>query len=237
MRAALILFALALAAAIGAYAVLGAPEDEDQPKVAVAAAIGEEPAPPEKHKRVATRPPSIAESKAIRQIAPETIAAPAASEVQLVREDPRPPLGELGLARTRRPGDASGIDGMLLHRPVAISAGRIEAAGYRIRIVGIIPTSPEKICRGPDGADAPCGMRARTALRHFLRGRAIRCDVPDTPGTEEVEAECWLGTQDIGAWLVEYGWALPDGDRYQAIVSEARNGEHNMFSRLDAGGQ
>ena len=238
MRAILILLGLVLAVSVSAFAAWRlSPEQEVSPPVATATAIRPEPAIPEKQERLVEERAAFTEAKVIRQIAPETIAAPPASDVALVREDPRPPLGELGQARTRRPGGSSAINGTLLHRPVAGSAGRIEASGYRIRIAGIIPTSPDRICQDAGGTADPCGMRARTAFRQFLRGRAIRCDVPDTPGEEEVEAECWLGVVDIGAWLVDHGWALPDGDRYQAVAAKARDGRLNLLAAPASNGQ
>lgn len=238
MRSALILFALALVAAIGAYAVLGGtPEDEDPPEVAVAATIGQEPASPEKQERVTAQPRPLAERRAIRQIAPETIAAPAASEVALVREDPRPPLGNLGFARDKPLFDQNVQKGPLLRAPLAISAGRIVVRGYRIRLAGVIPTPLDKICIRTDGTEDPCGMRARTAFRQFLRGRAIRCDVPAKPTGEEIVTTCALFKADLGAWLVENGWALPDGDRYQAVAAKARDRRRGFLAEAAAKGR
>ncbi len=52
-----------------------------------------------------------------------------------------------------------------------------------------------------------CGMRARTAFRAFLRGRAVVCSVPPEGGRDRIAAECRVGNQDVGQWLVENGWA------------------------------
>ncbi len=169
------------------------------------------------------------EVKILRQIAPDTIVAPTASNVALTREEPRPPLGDLGLARDKLPEDLAPQKGPLLRRPIAISAGEIEVAGYSIKLAGIVPTPPDKTCPEAGGAETPCGMRARTAFRQFLRGRAIRCDVPDKPTGEEVVTTCALARTDLGKWLVENGWALPDGDRYGTVAEKAREKRRGLL--------
>jgi endonuclease YncB( thermonuclease family) len=60
-------------------------------------------------------------------------------------------------------------------------------------------------------------VRARTAFRLWLRGRALVCQLPDEEH-EVTRARCRLAKQDAGAWLVANGWAFaaPDGPYVQA---------------------
>lgn len=238
MRAIKILLGLVLAVSVGAFAAWRlSPEQEVSPPVATATAIRPEPAIPEKQERLVEEHPAFTEAKVIRQIAPETIAAPPASDVTLVREAPRPPLGELGLARDKPLYDQETPKGPMLRAPLAVSAGRLVVRGYRIRLAGVVPTPLDKVCLQADGSADPCGMRARTAFRQFLRGRAIRCAVPPRPSGEEIVTSCTLFKADLGAWLVEHGWALPDGDRYQAVATEARDGRLNPLAAPASNGQ
>ncbi|MBP2447552.1 endonuclease YncB(thermonuclease family) [Rhizobium leguminosarum] len=50
-------------------------------------------------------------------------------------------------------------------------------------------------------------MIAKTALRQLLRNRSIVCDVDPAEWKEMTTTACRLGTQDLGAWLAENGWA------------------------------
>jgi endonuclease YncB( thermonuclease family) len=59
-------------------------------------------------------------------------------------------------------------------------------------------------------------MRARTAFRAFLRGRAVTCSgagtKKDTTASSAgapaaIVADCKVARQDVGQWLVENGWA------------------------------
>lgn len=143
-----------------------------------------------------------------------------AAEPPLTREAPRPPLSELSQAlppKTKRPAD---WDGATLHRPVAPQAGVIEAMGYTVRIAGIEPVDPDRVCSS-GGQDWPCGAAARTAFRAFLRGRAVTCDIAQdaVPGT--VEAACRLGKQDLARWLAANGWAEASGASAYAEAAEA----------------
>ena len=68
-----------------------------------------------------------------------------------------------------------------------------------------------------EGVSWQCGVRARTAFRLWLRGRALVCQLPDEEQAV-TSARCRLAKQDAGAWLVANGWALaaPDGPYVQA---------------------
>ncbi|MBL8581757.1 MAG: thermonuclease family protein, partial [Rhizobiaceae bacterium] len=94
----------------------------------------------------------------------------------------------------------------ILYKPVAVAAGRIDAMGYEVSLAGLNVVAADESCEY-EGKSWDCGLRARTAFRSFLRGRAPTCTVPPQPTGEPVVAECHVGNDDIGAWLVENGWA------------------------------
>ncbi|EJC82433.1 hypothetical protein Rleg4DRAFT_4146 [Rhizobium leguminosarum bv. trifolii WSM2297] len=95
---------------------------------------------------------------------------------------------------------------MELARPAVENAGMLSFGERRLQLAGIVPTPADKIC-GPTGRQWPCGMLAKTALRQLLRNRSIACDLETAEWKETVTTACRLGTQDLGAWLVENGWA------------------------------
>lgn len=187
---------------------------------------------------------SASGSSHVRVVAEGEIAAPDLGKEPLERLPPRPPLsaaasrGRSGAAPARSSGtdaassDAKKPDGKLLFHPVATAAGRIEAGGYDILLAGLRPVPPGKSC-GDNGASWPCGQFARTAFRAFLRGRAVKCDVPAEAGP--VTARCTIGGDDVGRWLIENGWATADGPAYADADQAARKERRGVYGPAPKG--
>ena len=93
------------------------------------------------------------------------------------------------------------------------------------------------------GQEAPCLAMATTALKRFIRRRAIGCDWVSDPGEgsenqdieEARDARCYLGAglkdrkagetnkhlTDLAGWMVRFGWAEPIGGHYADEQQEA----------------
>lgn len=111
----------------------------------------------------------------------------------------------------------------VFNRPVAVDAGTMKAGRTTLRVAGIDPISPEARCA--DGPQTwPCGIRARTAFRSWLRGRSVLCSVPaDQRGQADLTVSCAVGEADIGEWLVANGWAAAaSGSRYADLGDAAK---------------
>ncbi|BCH27285.1 thermonuclease family protein [Mesorhizobium sp. L-8-3] len=143
------------------------------------------------------------------------------------RVEPRAPLSQLSLALPPKPPvDEDG--GTILYRPVATGSARFEAMGRVVDVAGTESVDLRERCTF-EGAEWPCGVRARTAFRYFIRGRAISCDVPPEAGTDIV-AGCRIGAQDVGAWLVTNGWArAAPGGPYAEAEKQAREARRGIF--------
>jgi endonuclease YncB( thermonuclease family) len=119
----------------------------------------------------------------------------------------------------------------LLAQPVAVDAGTIAVGRGVIDLPGL--TAPDLAQRCSSGSiDWPCGIRARTELRAFLRGRSIRCVVPtDFEATQEtIATRCTLGGRDIGEWLVRNGWAGAEtGGPYGDAEAEAKRERRGLW--------
>ena len=134
-------------------------------------------------------------------------------------------------------GSAAADDGsvrqMLLPRPVALDTAHLKIGDATIDLPGIEPLPLDAEC-GEDAAAWPCGMRARTAFRAFLRSRSIRCAVPADFAAKQqtVASQCTVGGGDIGAWLIRNGWAraAPDGP-YAEIETRARQAGRGVWGR------
>jgi endonuclease YncB( thermonuclease family) len=164
-----------------------------------------------------------------RAIDPEIVAPPELPAEGLERVEPREPLSKLALAVPPKPKMPDDWNGTKLFQPVAPAAGLIEAKGYSVAVSGIDIVRQDETC-SDDGRSWPCGVRARTAFRAFLRGRAVVCTVPPEGGRDLVAAECRIGKQDIGEWLVENGWArAAKGGPYVEAGDKARTAKKGIF--------
>lgn len=145
------------------------------------------------------------------------------------RIPPRQPLSRLSLALPPEPKVSDEWDGTLLHRAVASAAGVIEAQGHRVSIAGADLVEADEQC-SYEGKSWNCGVRARTAFRALLRGRAPTCALPPEAASGAVAARCRIGKQDLGEWLVANGWARAEaGGPYAAAEARAREKRLGIF--------
>jgi endonuclease YncB( thermonuclease family) len=164
-----------------------------------------------------------------RAIDPETVVSPQRPAAELERVEPRAPLSKLALAMPPKPKMPDDWDGTKLFQPVAAAAGLIEAKGYSVAVSGIDIVKQDETCTA-DGKSWTCGIRARTAFRAFLGGRAVVCTVPPEGGRDLISAECRVGKQDVGQWLVENGWArAAKGGPYVEAGEKARAAKKGIF--------
>jgi endonuclease YncB( thermonuclease family) len=114
-----------------------------------------------------------------------------------------------------------------IFNPVIESAGLIVAGDREIRLAGIDALEIDATC----GESAwPCGTMARAALRRFIRGRAIECEVPAGAAEIPDSAVCGVAGQDISEWLVGQGWAEATVADYIGIEMSAREDGFGLWS-------
>lgn len=115
-----------------------------------------------------------------------------------------------------------------LFRPVVTAAGAFRSRQGTVRLDGIAAPEPERRC-GTGARAWPCGRMARTALRGFIRGRAIDCEVPPGRTALPESTRCSVGGRDIAAWLVEQGWAEARSDAYRDAEQAARRARRGLW--------
>ncbi|NNU68116.1 thermonuclease family protein [Rhizobium sp. WYCCWR 11152] len=116
-----------------------------------------------------------------------------------------------------------------LARPMVDNAGILSFGERRLLLAGIVPTPTDRIC-GPTGRQWPCGMMAKTALRLLLRNRSVSCDLETVEWKETVTTACRLGTEDLGLWLAENGWAeAAVGSPPMAAAEKARQAGKGLY--------
>ncbi|WP_319533152.1 hypothetical protein [uncultured Cohaesibacter sp.] len=107
-----------------------------------------------------------------------------------------------------------------------------------------------------DGRAAPCLALGKTALRRYLRQRAVMCDWLTKPvGEADDEADtsrdalCYLGinrangtggkdkrSTDLAAWLVRYGWVIPEAGHYEQENRMARDNALGVYATESSAG-
>lgn len=160
-----------------------------------------------------------------RTIAPGIVAVPALQPRGLEREAPRAPL-----SRVSRAPEPSKPVVQRFYRPLADAAGSFRASRRVVRVRGVEIVPTDRVCDAGDGTTWPCGMRARTAFRAFLRGRAVDCRVGKDPPKGTLTAPCSLNGVDLGEWLVANGWAeATDDGPYAKAGRRARDAKLGLF--------
>lgn len=170
--------------------------------------------------RPASEPSDESLADAIRDVTPVDLTTAPLTTGTLSRAEPR---------REAAPSEASReAHSKRLFSPVIVWAGAIEAEGETVRLGGI--AAPDFGQRCGAGQDAwPCGRMARAALRRFVRGRAIECEVPAGEDAVPDPARCQVGGEDIAQWLVARGWAKTTGNAYRAEEEEARDAKRGLW--------
>jgi len=114
---------------------------------------------------------------------------------------------------------------------LVVSAGVIKLRGEEIHLAGIAAPQFDDRC-GEGAAAWPCGRMARAALRGFLRGRAVECEIPS--GAEKLPdpANCSVSGDSVSEWLVTHGWAKRSGDLYEDAEAAAREAKLGLWSNI-----
>lgn len=134
------------------------------------------------------------------------------------------------LSRVERPASAPPKERMeRLFSPIVVAAGAIKVRNREIHLAGISAPEFDKTC-GKGATAWPCGRLARSALRSFIRGRAIECHVPEGADKIPDPATCVVGGDDISEWLVAQGWAKRSGDAFQEAENKARDAKLGLWS-------
>lgn len=101
---------------------------------------------------------------------------------------------------------------------------------HTIRLYGIASPLIDQNCIDQNGHSYECGYIAARMLRDFVSGDEVSCRIMNINAKQELMAACSVGTFDIGAALVEEGWAIalpavtPIYIPYQAKAQQAKSG-------------
>ncbi len=122
----------------------------------------------------------------------------------------------------------------LAGRASVIDADTIELQGQKIRLLGIDAPESRQACTDQAGQPWRCGQKAALALADKIGQATVRCEGKSKDRYKRLIAVCWLGSEDLNAWLVGEGWALAYR-RYSKAYIPAEEAARNARKGLWAG--
>ena len=102
----------------------------------------------------------------------------------------------------------------------------------KIRLEGIDAPETDQLCLNADGANWGCGIDARDKLAAHIRARDIRCTASGVDAYHRTLATCYVGGEDLNAWMVREGWALAYvrySSAYRGIENDARTQRRGLW--------
>ncbi|MBF9232104.1 thermonuclease family protein [Microvirga sp. BT350] len=99
---------------------------------------------------------------------------------------------------------------MLDGRAYAVDGDTIRLRDTRIRLKGIDAPELDQTCLKA-GQSYPCGEQARNALIAIILKQQVECRLSGRDRYKRPLAHCAVGGKDIGARMVEEGWAVAYG--------------------------
>lgn len=114
-----------------------------------------------------------------------------------------------------------------------IDGDTIEIHGQRIRLSAIDAIESRQLCQKADGTPWRCGRDGAIALADKIGRAPLRCEVRDTDRYGRAVSICSLKGEDLGAWMVERGWALAYrryGLDYVAEEDRARQARRGIWT-------
>ncbi len=109
---------------------------------------------------------------------------------------------------------------VLMSTPKVLDADTFEVDGTLVSLFGVHAPAIAQSCVA-DGADWPCGTRARAAVTELIADDELRCQIVDAY-TSPMSVVCALGELNLSKWLVANGWALATGDEQSLLMQLER---------------
>lgn len=94
------------------------------------------------------------------------------------------------------------------HIASIVAADVFRIAPHTVRLFGIASPTIDQQCQDAGGHSYECGYVAARKLKDFVSGDEVTCRVMSINAQNELMAACSVATFDIGAAMVEAGWAV-----------------------------
>jgi endonuclease YncB( thermonuclease family) len=88
-----------------------------------------------------------------------------------------------------------------------IDGDTIDIRGTHVRLNGIDAPELKQTCEA-NGQTYACGEQATEALIVLVGARPVKCAETGRDRYQRIIARCQVDSVDVGAWMVEHGWAV-----------------------------
>lgn len=109
----------------------------------------------------------------------------------------------------------------------------IELQGETIRLHGIDAPEDGQYCTRHSGETWLCGSKAAFALADRIGDATLKCEGDERDRYGRLIATCYMGGEDINAWMVRSGWAVAYSEystKYLGEEQSARLAGENIWS-------
>jgi len=118
-------------------------------------------------------------------------------------------------------------------RVIPQGTGRLQTNEKTIILADIEALDSRAQCKYASGKSWECGRWGKYALRRFIRGRAVVCNLTEEISGTEVKGRCTVAGSDINKWVVRRGWGKPSGDStslYDDALTAAKKDKLGLWS-------
>ncbi len=113
-----------------------------------------------------------------------------------------------------------------------INGDTLEMRGRYLKLYGIDAPESNQTCADGKGRAYRCGQEAARWLKSWISGHELECHVLKQDSKGNMVATCSLGQYDIGAALVNAGWAVADPQQsgiYLPYEQQARDSGRGLW--------
>ena len=101
----------------------------------------------------------------------------------------------------------SDAHGALAGPATVIDGDTLAISGLRVRLEGIDAPEAGQTCGSAAAGPWRCGTEASGALARFIQGKDMRCESRGLDKYGRTLGVCFVGDQDVNAWMVRQGYA------------------------------
>ena len=106
-----------------------------------------------------------------------------------------------------------------------LTADTLNVQGYKVKLYGIAAPEISQTCANKHGASYNCGQQAALWLSSWITQNPVTCHVMSEDNKGNMLAVCTLGQYDLGAALVNAGWAVADTRQSEIYVPYEQNAQ------------
>lgn len=117
--------------------------------------------------------------------------------------------------------------------PVTVlTADTLDVQGYKIKLYGVAAPDIRQMCADRNGSSYNCGQQAALWLSSWLTTNPVTCHVMKEYENGNMVAACSLGQYDLGAAIINAGWAVAEpktGEIYAPYEENARQKRDGLW--------